>query len=53
MKNPFGYFNSSPEFIPLVVMVYVRYPLSPRQVEDLLFERGSGKGFDADLRGRP
>ena len=40
MQNPFRYFNSSPEVIRLAVMMYVRYPLSLRQVEDLLFERG-------------
>ncbi len=40
MKNPFRYFNSSPEAIRRAVMMYVRYPLSLRQVEDLLFERG-------------
>ena len=40
MKNPFRHFNSSPETIRLTVMMYVRYPLSLRQVEDLLFERG-------------
>ncbi len=40
MKNPFRYFNSSPEVIRLTVMLYIRYPLSLRQVEDLLFERG-------------
>jgi putative transposase len=39
-KNPFRYFDSSPEVIRLVVMMYVRYPLSLRNVEDLLFERG-------------
>ncbi len=39
MKNPFRYFNSSPEIIRLTVMMYVRYPLSLRQVEDILFER--------------
>ncbi len=38
--NPFRYFDSSPEVIRLVVMLYVRYPLSLRNVEDLLFERG-------------
>ena len=38
--SPFRYFNSSPEVIRLVVMVYVRYPLSLRNVEDLLHERG-------------
>ncbi len=40
MPNPFRYFNSSPEVIRLTVMMYIRYPLSLRQVEDLLFERG-------------
>ena len=39
-QNPFRYFNSSPEVIRLVVMMYIRYPLSLRNVEDLLFERG-------------
>lgn len=40
MQNPFRYFNSSPEVIRLTVMMYVRFPLSLRQVEDLLHERG-------------
>jgi transposase-like protein len=40
MRNPFQYLNSSPEVIRLTVMMYIRYPLSLRQVEDLLFERG-------------
>jgi len=40
MNNPFRYFNSSPEIIRLTVMMYIRFPLSLRQVEDLLFERG-------------
>ena len=39
MRNPFRYFNSSPEVIRLTVMMYIRYPLSLRQVEGLLFER--------------
>jgi putative transposase len=39
-RSPFRCFNSSPEVIRLVVMMYVRYPLSLRKVEDLLFERG-------------
>ena len=38
--SPFRYFNSSPEVIRLVVMMYVKYPLSLRNVEDLLHERG-------------
>ena len=40
MNNPFRCFNSSPEVIRLAVMLYIRYPLSLRQVEDILFERG-------------
>ena len=38
--SPFRCFNSSPEVIRLVVMMYIRFPLSLRNVEDLLFERG-------------
>ena len=38
--SPFRCFDSSPEVIRLVVMMYVRFPLSLRNVEDLLFERG-------------
>ena len=37
--GPFRWFDSSPEVIRLVMM-YVRYPLSLRNVEDLLHERG-------------
>ena len=39
-KNPFRYFKTSPEIIQLAVMMYVRFPLSLRDVEDLLHERG-------------
>ncbi|PHQ72074.1 MAG: IS6 family transposase [Sneathiella sp.] len=38
-KNPFRYFKTSPETIRLAVMMYVRFPLSLRNVEDLLHER--------------
>ena len=38
--GPFRYFHSSPELIRQVVMLYIRFPLSLRNVEDLLFERG-------------
>jgi len=38
--SPFRYFNSSPEIIRLAVLMYIRLPLSLRNVEDLLFERG-------------
>ena len=39
-SNPFRYFNSSPEMIRMAVMLYIRFPLSLRNVEDLLFEHG-------------
>jgi len=39
-RDPFKYFKSSPEIIRLAVMLYVRFPLSLRNVEDLLHERG-------------
>jgi putative transposase len=38
--NPFNGFHSSPEIIRLAVMLSVRFPLSLRNVEDLLHERG-------------
>ena len=38
--SPFGYFKTRPEIIRLAGMLYVRYPLSLRNVEDLLHERG-------------
>jgi putative transposase len=39
-RNSFKYFHSSPEIIRLAVMMYVRFPLTLRNVEDLLHERG-------------
>ena len=39
-NNPFKCFKTSPEIIRLAVMYYVRYPLSFRQVEDILHGRG-------------
>ena len=38
MANLFRYFNSSPEVIRLVVIMFVRFPRSLRKVEDLLQE---------------
>ena len=38
--SPLLYLKTSPEIIRLAVMMYVRYPLSLRNVEDLLHERG-------------
>jgi putative transposase len=39
-RSPFRYFKTSPEIIRSAVMLYVRFPLSLRNVEDLLHERG-------------
>ena len=39
-KSPYRYFKTSPEIIQLGVLMYVRFPLSLRNVEDLLHERG-------------
>ena len=39
-RSPFKYFKTSSEIIRLAVMLYVRFPLSLRNVEDLLHERG-------------
>jgi putative transposase len=64
--SPFRCFNSSPQVIRLVVMMYVKYPLSLRNVEDLLAERGIeichetvrfwwncfGPMFAAEIRGK-
>ena len=38
--HPFRWFDSSPEVIRLIVMMYVKHPLSLRNVEDLPYERG-------------
>ena len=40
MRNPFLYFKTSPEVVCLAVMMYIRFPLLLRHVEDLLHERG-------------
>jgi hypothetical protein len=64
--SPFRYFKTSPEIIRLAVMLYVRFSLSLRNVEDLLHERGIeishetvrfwwnrfGLMFAAEIRGR-
>ena len=39
-RAPFRYVKTSPEIIRLAVALYVRFPLSLRNVEDLLHERG-------------
>ena len=40
MKSPFRYFTTPAEIIRLAAMMSVRFPLSLRNVEDLLHERG-------------
>ena len=40
MRDPFRYLKTLPDIIRLAVMMYIRFPLSLRQVEDLLHERG-------------
>ena len=46
MKNPFKYFKASPEIIRLAVMIYVRFPLSLRQIEDILHEQGINVSYE-------
>lgn len=46
-KPPFRYFRTSPEIIRPAVMMHVRFPLSLRNVEDLLHERGIDVSHEA------
>jgi putative transposase len=46
-RSPFRYFKTSPEIIRLAVMLYVRFPLSLRNMEDLLHERGVDVSHEA------
>ncbi|WP_425053506.1 IS6 family transposase [Psychromarinibacter sp. S121] len=46
-RSPFRYFKTSPEIIRLAVMMYIRFPLSLRNVEDLLHERGIDVSHEA------
>lgn len=39
-RSPFRSFKTSPEIIRLAELLYVRFSLSQRKVEDLLHERG-------------
>ena len=49
MPNPvsFRYFKTSPEISQLAVMLYVRFPLSLRNVEDLLHEHGVDVSYES------
>jgi putative transposase len=65
-RSPFRYVKTSPEIIRLAVMMYIRFPLSLRNVENFLHERGIdishetvrfwwngfGQMFAAKIRGR-
>ena len=46
-RSPFRYFKTSSEIIRLAVMLYIRLPLSLRNVEDLLHERGIDVSHEA------
>ncbi|MEQ8898521.1 MAG: IS6 family transposase [Roseovarius sp.] len=46
-RDPFKYFKTSPEIIRLAVMLYIRFPLSLRNVEDLLHERGIDVSYES------
>ena len=48
-SSPFRYFKTSAEIIRLAVMLYVRFPLSLRNVEDLFHERGVDFGHKTVL----
>ena len=41
------YFKTSPEIIQLAVMLYVKFPLSLRNLEDLLHERGVDVSYES------
>ena len=45
-RNPFNYFRTSPEIIRLAVMMYVRFPLSLRNLEEILHEPGVEVGHE-------
>ncbi len=39
-SSPFRYFKANSDIIRLAVMLYIRFPLSLRNMKDLLYERG-------------
>ncbi|EFL88159.1 transposase [Ahrensia sp. R2A130] len=45
-RLPFHYFEISPEIICVAMMMYVRFSLSLRNVEDLLHERGIDPSYE-------
>jgi transposase-like protein len=52
-SDPFKGFQSSPEIIRLTVMLYVRFPLSLRTVQNLLHEPGINLWHEAVVLGGP
>ena len=48
MENLFRYLKTWPEIIRVAVMIYVRFPLSLRNVEDLLHERGIDISYETN-----
>ena len=46
-RDPFKYFRTSTEIIKMAVVMYVRFPLSLRNVEDLLHDRGIEIGHES------
>ena len=49
-SSPFRYFKASPEIIRLAEMTYVRFPLSLRNVEDLLHIPGYPPTYSDNIR---
>ena len=47
-RSPFRYFKTSPEIICLAVMLYIRFPLSRRNVEKSMKRRGQTKNIITD-----
>jgi putative transposase len=47
MRKPFHHYKTPPDIIARAVMMCIRFPLSLRQVEDLLSERGLDVEFAA------
>ena len=46
-RSPFRCFKAGPEIIRLAVIMYVRFQLSHRNVEDLLHDRGVDVSHEA------
>ncbi len=49
-RSLFRYFRTSPKIIRLAVMLYIRLPLSLRNVEDLLHERRIEVSYETAIR---